>query len=101
MSVFFILSFFLLYLFIHLFIYLVKYLFVPLFIRCYLPSGKVLWLCPEHQKLPRVTILDDQEDQDEILDEAEGAEVNLLNNLRKLDERTKTKTQGEQLAKEI
>ena len=27
--------------------------------RCHLPSGKVLWLCPEHQKLPRVTVLQD------------------------------------------
>ena len=27
--------------------------------RCYLPSGKTLWLCSEHQKLPRVTVLDD------------------------------------------
>ncbi|XP_064626432.1 uncharacterized protein LOC135487048 [Lineus longissimus] len=26
--------------------------------RCYLPSGKFLWLCPEHQKLPRVSKLE-------------------------------------------
>ena len=25
--------------------------------RCYLPSGKTMWLCSEHQKLPRVTVL--------------------------------------------
>ena len=25
--------------------------------RCHLPSGKVLWLCPEHQKAERITIL--------------------------------------------
>ena len=24
--------------------------------RCHLPSGKTLWLCPEHQKLPRITV---------------------------------------------
>ena len=25
--------------------------------RCHLPSGKVVWLCPEHQKTDRVTVL--------------------------------------------
>ena len=27
--------------------------------RCYMPSGRTLWLCKEHQRLPRVTVLDD------------------------------------------
>ena len=25
--------------------------------RCHLPSGKVVWLCPDHQKADRVTVL--------------------------------------------
>lgn len=25
--------------------------------RCHLPNGKTMWLCPEHQKMTRVTIL--------------------------------------------
>ena len=27
--------------------------------RCYMPSGKTLWLCDEHQREPRITVLDD------------------------------------------
>ncbi len=28
-----------------------------LLVRCHLPNGKTIWLCPEHRKLTRVTIL--------------------------------------------
>ena len=43
--------------------------------RCYLPSGKVLWLCKEHQRLPRVTVLQDSTADEEDTspdDEAES-----------------------------
>ncbi len=30
---------------------------MPLCYRCHLPSGKVVWLCPDHQKGERVTVL--------------------------------------------
>ena len=26
-------------------------------VRCHLPNGKTMWLCPEHQKMTRVTVL--------------------------------------------
>ncbi|ELT89642.1 hypothetical protein CAPTEDRAFT_187033 [Capitella teleta] len=53
--------------------------------KCYLPSGKHLWLCEEHQKLPRITVLehssqvDEQEDvTDEVSPEDDQLERVLL-----------------------
>ena len=62
--------------------------------RCYLPSGKVLWLCPEHQKIPRVTLLEDA-DFDGDYSEIDTPEASLLQNLRLLQEPKKVKLTGE------
>ncbi len=58
-------------------------LFSPL--RCHLPSGKYLWLCRNHQKLPRVTVIsDDMEEIDQSGIDAATPEYQLLTQLREL-----------------
>ncbi len=42
-----------------------------------MPSGKILWLCEEHQQLPRVTVL--VSDADVIDSPVEAEELQLMN----------------------
>ena len=49
-----------------------------------MPSGKILWLCPEHQKLPRVLVLSTEKlSQEESDQESQTSpEYELLEELR-------------------
>lgn len=51
-----------------------------------MPSGKYLWLCSQHQSLPRVTVLPDVELEADEEDAASSsaAEANLLLTLKML-----------------
>ena len=68
--------------------------------RCHLPSGKFLWLCGTHQKMPRVTVMDDEPINSNTItvdtthDQAGNHEQDLLNALRNLKQNVQSQPEG-------
>ena len=52
--------------------------------RCHLPSGKVLWLCPEHQKMEGVSLLEDVIESTADSSEDSNPDFALLHQLREI-----------------